>query len=135
MKASVATERKNYRPGEEIRGTASWTTAIAPKTVELRLFWHTAGKGTRDSATVEALVFDHAQAQDTRPFAFSAPDFPPSFSGKLISLIWGLELVLNPGGTQNAGLVISPDGHEIELQSDVVISMPVPEKPKFPWGR
>lgn len=132
MTTSLTTERSNYRPGEEIRGTATWTLPQAPSTAELRLFWHTQGKGDRDAATVETQTFPDPQPTETRPFSLQAPNFPSSFSGKLISLVWGLELVLDPDGSKAIELVIAPQGREIDLyRTD--LEPPTSAEPESPW--
>jgi len=118
MTAGLTTERTAYRPGEEIRGTATWSGEKAPRQAEIRLFWHTEGKGTRDSAVVETVVLENPLAEDSRAFVFRAPDFPYSFSGRLISLIWGVELVFDSGDAPFAGLVLAPGGVEIVLPVD-----------------
>lgn len=130
MTAALTTERKNYRPGEEIRGTATWSLPQAPTTAELRLFWHTRGKGDRDAATVETQTFPEPQLTETRHFSLRAPNFPFSFSGKLISLVWSLELVLEPDGSESIELVIAPEGQEIDLYRT---EPPASAEPKSPW--
>jgi len=129
MIAEIVTKQKNYRPGEVIEGSASWVAEKQPKKAELRLFWHTRGKGDRDAGLVEAVQFDLPQSSDHREFQFCAPAFPSSFSGKLISVVWGLELVLEPGESFLAELVIGPDGEEISLDHSDWIQ--VPEMKKF----
>jgi hypothetical protein len=58
-----------------------------------------------------------------------APDFPPSYSGRWISLVWGLELVLEPGGSSGIDLTIGADGRDISLDRDDWLQ--TPELPKF----
>ncbi len=110
--------RLGFHPGEEIHGTASWSLETAPTKVELRLFWRTEGKGTQDVEVIETMAFEGAGAEDRREFRLRLPAAPYSFSGKLISLIWALELVAEPGaeaGRQD--ITLSPTGHEIHLAS------------------
>jgi len=116
----ISTEggRLAFHPGEELRGTASWSLDAPPTKVELRLFWRTEGKGSQDVGVVETLSFDGAGAEDRREFRLRLPPGPYSFSGKLISLIWALELVAEPGadaGRQD--ITISPTGREIVIAS------------------
>lgn len=127
MNAQILPERSVYQPGEAIKGTVTWTSEKSAKTAELRLFWHTRGKGDRDAETAGTVVFELPQPSDSREFLFRAPDFPPSFSGKLISLLWGLELVLEPGGTEAVELVIAPGGQELVFDRPEWI-----EGPEFP---
>jgi hypothetical protein len=107
----------SFRPGDAIEGVARWQLDKEPKAVELRLFWYTRGKGEQDVGVVRTVVFDGPGLEDRRTFQVRVPaDVPPSFSGRLVSLIWALEVVALPGslaGRQE--IVISPTGREILL--------------------
>jgi hypothetical protein len=105
-----------FAPGEELSGRVSWTADREPTDVELRLFWYTSGKGSSDLGIVEALRFDRPQRQDQRAFRFTLPKEPYSFSGKLISLLWALELIVGPNAeAERHDLVMSPTRAEILL--------------------
>lgn len=105
-----------YRPGEEIGGAAHWELERMPKSAEVRLCWFTRGKGTEDSAVVETIHFEAPQQGDVRTFAFRAPAEPYSFSGKLISLIWCVELVIQPGDFfERIEITLGPQGKEVLL--------------------
>ncbi len=135
MNAEIRPERTTYQPGETIEGVVTWSTQKPPRRAELRLFWHTKGKGDRDSETVQQQVFDMPQQQDSRAFVLQAPDFPPSFSGRLISLMWGLELVLEPGDSQAIDLLIATGGKELDLQREEWLQIADTEKKKMFWKR
>jgi hypothetical protein len=108
-----------FAPRETIRGTAQWNLDANPRHLELSLFRYTAGKGTRDVGVVETRRFDEPGAYGEKDFSFTLPDGPYSFSGKLISLIWAIELTCSPGSeTIRRGIVLSPTGHEILLGVD-----------------
>ena len=108
-----------YRPGDEIAGAAAWRLDKRVDWIEVRLFWHTDGKGTQDVEVVETVRFDQPQLEEARSFRFTAPGFPHSFSGKLISLVWSLEIVPASGDdSARVDLVISPTGQEIQLHRD-----------------
>ena len=50
------------------------------------------------------------------PFRFQLPSAPYSFSGKLISLVWAVEVVALPANIAGrVNIILSPDGKEIEL--------------------
>jgi hypothetical protein len=108
--------RTAFTPGEMITGTASWQSAERPAKAEVCLIWSTRGKGTTDIGVVETFTFSDPQAHDTRPFQIKLPEAPYSFSGQLISLLWTLELNLDPGD-QCAPLeiTIAPGGTEVLL--------------------
>mgnify|MGYP001125599702 CR=1 FL=1 len=110
--------RTDYFAGEEMFGVCGWELDNPPENVELRLFWYTKGKGTRDVDVVQTVKFDNPRQTDQREFRLTLPEAPYSFSGKLISLIWALELVAEPGGdTDRLEITITPTGMEIELHS------------------
>ncbi len=116
LKIAIKEDRKTFRPGETVVGAVGWKRDVAPKSAELRLFWFTRGKGTQDVGVVTTEHFDAPQAEEARPFRFTLPAAPYSFSGKLISVVWALELVLEPGDeTARVELIVSPTEHEIIL--------------------
>ena len=106
-----------FAPGETVEGTASWQLEQPARTVELRLFWYTQGKGDQDVGVVATVPFPEPALQDRRGFRIPLPAGPYSFSGKLISLLWALEVVAEPGA--RAGrleIVVSPSRREVVLQ-------------------
>ncbi len=117
LKIALRENRTRFRPGETIAGVAAWMLEKEPQTVELRLFWFTRGKGTQNVNVVLTIRFDHPKAEESRPFQLALPEYPYSFSGKLISLIWALELVVNAGEAERVELTLSPTGQEILLQA------------------
>jgi hypothetical protein len=120
IEVSTRDGRLSFQPGEAIEGTVSWQFAEAPRSVELRLFWYTTGKGDRDVEIAATFPFEAPGAEDRRGFRLAAPAEPWSFSGKLISLTWALEAVAEPGAKAGrAEILISPTGAEILLQPGV----------------
>lgn len=120
IQVDTADGRAAFLPGETVEGVASWHFDAAPERVELRLFWYTEGKGDQDVQIVETVPFGQPGADDRRAFRVRLPAGPYSFSGKLISLSWALEVVAEPAS--RAGrlpLVISPAGREILLHPGV----------------
>jgi len=108
--------RTKFSPGEAITGTASWQVGNPPTKAELSLIWATRGKGTQDLEIVETIPFSDPQARDSRPFRIKLPEAPYSFSGQLISLLWTLELNLDPGDEcASVEVVIAPGGKEVAL--------------------
>ena len=108
--------RRQYRPGEEVVGAAAWRLDKPPRTVEVRLFWRTEGKGTRDVGVVASERFENPQATEVREFRFKLPPGPYSFSGRLVSLIWALEAVAAPGGeAARIDITVSPTGQEVHV--------------------
>jgi hypothetical protein len=127
--AKISTELDNlaYTPGESLRGTVAWRCAARPATVALRLFYYTSGKGTQDVCVVEERVFDAPSETDQRTYEFQLPDGPWSFSGKLVSLIWALELEVDLGPdhlVERLDFTLSPTGEEILLHAHAHAEMP-----------
>ena len=109
--------RTSYRPGETVEGDAAWDLQFPAESVEVRLIWYTRGKGTTDVEVVEARSFPAAGRKGRGGFRFVVPaEQPYSFSGRLISVIWALELIVEPGErSRRVDLIVSPTGGEIDL--------------------
>ena len=112
----LAEPSASFKPGTAVEGTARWQLESRPSEVEVRLFWFTSGKGDRDVEIVDKLAFQSAASSEDRSFRFTLPQAPYSFSGKLVSLIWAIELVVKPGNkTARVEITVAPEGREIEL--------------------
>lgn len=62
------------------------------------------------------MVFQTPQMNDDRAFSLALPRQPYSFSGKLISLVWALELIVEPGANvARQAFVMSASGREVVL--------------------
>ena len=110
--------RSGFAPGERIRGTAHWRLEEPPDGLEVRLFWYTEGKGERDVGVVETVALGSGSREGSNDFSFKAPPAPFSFSGKLISLIWAIELVTLPDGQAGRQeITLSRIGEEIRIGS------------------
>jgi hypothetical protein len=108
--------QRGYKPGETINGRVSWQVDEPPQSAELRLFWYTSGKGTQDVENVGSVAFQTPQMNDDRTFSVTLPREPYSFSGKLISLVWALELIVEPGSNvERQEFVMSASGVEVVL--------------------
>ena len=105
----------SFHPGEVVTGFAEWDLPGVTG-AEVRLFWRTSGKGTPDTATAGVVRWERPAARERREFRLTLPDSPYSFSGKLISLLWAVELVVEPRrDAVRAEIVMSPTGKEIRL--------------------
>ena len=116
----LADERDTYRPRETIRGRLRWDlSGQRADTLRLELLWHTEGKGTRDADVVDTLTIEQPPVRGERAFAFTLPAGPYSFSGKLLSVLWELQAIVEPSDevTQHA-LVVSPTGREVDLLAE-----------------
>ena len=105
-----------FRPGETIEGTAAWHLDVEVEALEVRMFWYTEGKGTQDVEVVHTKHMAQPGLSGTRSFEFEVPRGPYSFSGKLITLAWAIELVVLPGGeTERLDLLIGPQPVEVDI--------------------
>jgi hypothetical protein len=105
-----------FRPGEPIRGQARWQLDEPQEAIEVRLFWYTEGKGERDVGGLETERAEGPGLEGSRGFNFEAPRAPHSFSGRLITLLWAVELVALPSGeAERVDIVVAPTGKEIRL--------------------
>lgn len=106
----------SFRPGDEVAGRAWWQLDRQPDEIVARLFWYTRGKGTQDVIVVQEETFPAPGGQDQRKFSFRLPEGPFSFSGHLISLIWAVEVVVQPGDESGrVEFTVSPTGDEIRI--------------------
>lgn len=105
-----------FAPGETLRGTLQWMEEEAPEAVELNLLWYTEGRGDRDVGVARSLRIESPAAIGSSGFEFEAPSGPYSCSGRLVSVRWALEAVLQPGQqTARAELVLAPGAREVDL--------------------
>lgn len=106
-----------FEPGSRLAGRVDWeATAEAPERLLISLLWHTAGKGTEDVTVVDQVEVEAPSRLGSRELAFDLPEFPWSFSGTLVSLVWSVEASLEPGGeVSRADLVLAPGAEEIRL--------------------
>jgi hypothetical protein len=109
-------DKTAFAPRETVHGTVRWNLDANPRHLVLSLFWYTSGKGTQDVGVIETMQFDEPGAYGSKDFAFTLPEGPYSFSGKLISLLWAMELTASPGPeTIRREMILSPTGQEIVL--------------------
>jgi hypothetical protein len=117
LRIELAGGRSSFKPGEPLSGRVTWRVGDQPKSAELRLFWYTSGKGTQDVGLVDSTTFASPRMDDHRDFTFALPREPYSFSGTLISLIWAIELIVEPGGhVEREEIVLSSTGEEVVLR-------------------
>ena len=116
LRVATQQQKTSFTPGEEVTGAVSWSLDREPKSAVVRLFWYTEGKGTRDVGVVAEEQISTPRQKDERSFRFTLPAAPYTFSGKLISLLWAIELVIEPGDlSERLPIVVSPTGEEILL--------------------
>jgi hypothetical protein len=131
LQISIDRSPAAFQPGETLHGRASWRAQDTIQSASVRLFWTTSGKGTSDTRIVDKQALDNPQPDDSRTFSFQLPGGPPGFSGALISLVWGVELVLEPKErATHQEFLLGPEAREIRLPK----IEPNPAQ-KRPWWR
>ena len=136
--AEIRTEfdNRSFVPGETIRGTVTWQTGETPSTIQLRLFHYTRGRGTQDVEIIEEREFPAPMSSGSESFAFALPQGPYSFSGKLVSLLWALELVVGEKGpVERWEFQLSPTGEEVDLYRYAHAEMPDYSTFEITWGK
>jgi len=103
------------KPRDVVELLAQWSLPSTLQTFEARLFWFTRGKGTEDVGVVATERVPAAGARGNHRVRFTLPEAPYSFSGRLISLIWAVELVADKTAARWE-FVLAPEGREILLQ-------------------
>jgi hypothetical protein len=118
MQINIDGDQSAFRPGETIHGSISWALPVAPAQISVELFWTTRGKGTVDSEVVQSKQIKQPAASGQERFLLVVPNGPYSFSGKLVSVLWGVRLIIHPSQEQaQVNLTVSPTGSEINLVS------------------
>ncbi len=116
LSIAINEDRRKFSPGENLAGRVTWTVDADPKSAELRLFWYTSGKGTQNVGVVQRIPFGAPQRSDRRDFSLMLPREPYSCSGSLISIIWALELIIEPHSrTERVEFTMGPNGSEVIL--------------------
>ena len=116
IKVQLDGDRTHFYPGEQLTGRGAWHLEEAPEAVEVRLLWHTSGKGTRDTNVVESIELQGEGVWGDDTFSIPIPDGPYSFSGKLVTLNWAIEIVAEPSNESFAiELTVGPQEGEIDL--------------------
>jgi hypothetical protein len=112
-------QRSAYCAGDSITGTVTWRDLVdATNEMDVRLIWYTKGKGDRDVAVIAHQSIPISKRSGQRRFEFVAPNGPYSFSGRLISLIWAVEVVELPSKLAELfEIVVAPDAKEVVLHA------------------
>lgn len=90
-----------YRPGSMVRGSVMIYPDEDVKCSHLyvRLLWHTEGRGTRYSETMEEQDLFQGEIKQGFPtsydFLFTLPDQPWSYEGHYISIVWAIEVQID----------------------------------------
>lgn len=112
--------RAAFEPGARLDVTVMWAFNRPPGLFDVRLFWITRGKGTEDIDIVANAPLRADAVAGEGTCTFTLPEAPWSFSGKLISLVWGVEVVATGSGrAASCEFVLAPGAAEIRLHEAV----------------
>lgn len=115
IEIQLATDSQ-IQPNGTIKGEFHWKLEKAPKNLEVHLLWYTSGRGTEDVEIIETEHITTSGNVGQSYFSFNLPNEPYSFSGKLITLTWAIEVVAtSPDETKKIEFMLSPTGREVSL--------------------
>ena len=120
MKLDLAFQdgKQQFEPGETLVVEASWEVGADTSGLEVHLLWFTRGKGDQDVEVVRTVPVEFPARSGSKRITFQLPREPWSFSGKLISLVWAVELVALPSGAADRKeFVMAPGATEILLHA------------------
>ena len=114
----IQNNRTTFRPNETVCGTVDWSGTSPPESARLQLFYFTEGKGTRDVVVEGTKTFPEPLAHDHRAFEFPLPPAPWSFHGRLVSVHWAMELILDRpprDDVTRVEVVVSPTDEAVDI--------------------
>ncbi len=113
----ITLKSRELKPYGTLEGSVSWDLEKPPKDLELRVFWHTRGRGTEEAGIHFELPLG-GESRGERAFSCVLPGEPWSMDGKLISIVWAAELVEKKGGSLALEeFTVGPQGRAITLGS------------------
>ncbi len=117
MPIVIHLDAEAFEPSEKVTGRVEWDgLERRPELLLISLLWYTEGKGTEDIQVVDDVKVVHPAPLGNHEFSLQLPDFPWSFSGTLVSLVWAVEVTFEPrGAVERVNLVAAPGGEEIRL--------------------
>lgn len=117
IKIQLDNQQAAFIPGDTIEGSVSWENLrVNTEEIDIRLIWYTTGKGDRDCEIIANQLVTSPEIMGKTRFRFVAPKRPYSFSGKLVSLVWAVEVVNIPDlEAEQVEFVVSNSGTEIVL--------------------
>ena len=93
----------------------SWNLPAAPAHFDVRMVWETKGKGDTDTGIGREQRFSATEASGSHRLEVFTPEEPYSYAGKLISILWRLEVKAVPIGTEaRFDFVLGPNGQGVQ---------------------
>ena len=106
----------NHQPFDALKGRVRLTGPSTAKSLELRIFWFTRGRGDEEAEILHRIELNPQQLLSD--FSWELPAAPYSFAGQLITLAWAVEVVdENEQSLDLVPFLLSPSGEEIQLEA------------------
>jgi hypothetical protein len=105
-----------YHPGDIVAGVVEIRPRkeIKCRGVEIKMGWHTEGKGDRDEGILNTIEVDVGVISERMPvvehFDFRLPDGPWTYHGHHINIIWAIEVKID--------IALAPD---INAQQKIIL--------------
>lgn len=119
MNVSIALDdpRAQHVPESTFAATVRWSGGEENTTGVVRLVWWTEGKGDRDFEIVAEHELDAVGGEGEAALEFTYPALPYSYSGKVVSIRWGIEAAFRPGKhLELLPLTMGPAGDAIDVR-------------------
>lgn len=116
IRIALSQGKTAFVPGERIDVRLSWSFDVPAESLALRLLWYTDGKGTQDVEVVEERIVSPQSRGGEEQLSFSAPKFPFSIHGQLLSIRWAFEAIVRPGNeSAREEITIGRNGEAVVL--------------------
>jgi hypothetical protein len=116
----VLPNRTTFEPNETIDLMIAWSLEKTPQSLELRLVWNTVGRGTQNLEIAHTEVFHPDAESGQERLKLTLPAGPYSCQGIIVSVLWGIELVVLPSEqSTREEIIIGPGGKSVQLKSYV----------------
>ncbi len=114
LEINLDSDQSCFEPGDHINGRIKWQLEKDPESLTLGLFWKTQGRGTEDVGVAKEITYDSPRLFGEKSFTIECPEGPYSYSGKLISIVWGIELCgKKVKGAAHRNITIAPGKKEV----------------------
>lgn len=88
----LGNQEGRFAPKARVDGNASWELERAPAWLELRLVWHTEGKGSTEAMVIGRQRLADVGARGQRSFAFELAEMPYTYHGRIVSILWSVDM-------------------------------------------
>jgi hypothetical protein len=111
---TLVLDERLCEPGQTLRGMVrwEWDDRRAERNVKVRLLWYTEGKGTEDCGVVGEHAVDASANSGQDRFTFALPPFPWTYAGHLLSVVWAVEALVEPGDDVCRETLVCAPGRE-----------------------